>query len=197
MVATNATPSFPTSEAFLAWEAQQREKYEYIDDQVYAMSGSSVNHGRIAIRLTSLLDSHLDDRPCVPGNSEIKIHIAGTRNYTYPDASVTCDDRDQTTPDAFTYPCLIVEVLSKSTEACDRGGKFRLYRQNLVLQDYLLVSSTQIEADLYCKNDRDDWVIVNYQAGDTIELQSIELQSIGLSFILDRLYRHLDLTPET
>jgi Uma2 family endonuclease len=188
-----AKHNFPTltPEAYFAWEAQQREKHEYIDGQVYAMSGGSVNHGRIAIKLTGLFDTHLANSGCITGNSDIKVNIVGTSNYTYPDASVTCDDRDKTTTQYITYPCLIVEVLSASTESYDRGGKFRMYRHNPVLTDYLLVSSTSIEIDLYHKNESGDWVIINYQAGDTIELKSI-----NLSFPIEQLYRNLVLTPE-
>ena len=181
-----------TPKEYFAWEEQQLEKHEYIDGKVYAMSGGSVNHGRIAIRFTALFNAHLDDSTCIVGNSDIKINIVETQNYTYPDASVTCDERDKSTPNYFAYPCLIVEVLSKSTEAYDRGGKFRMYRQNPVLIDYLLVSSTSIEIDLYHKNDVGDWIILNYQAGDTIELKSI-----NLSFSIEQVYRGLDLTLET
>jgi len=113
------------------------------------MSGGSVNHGRIAIKFITMFDTHLENSGCIMGNSDIKINILKTNNYTYPDVSVTCDDRDKNTPNYFTYPCLIIEVLSASTEAYERGGKFRLYRNNPVLQDYLLVSSTSIEMDLY------------------------------------------------
>ncbi len=188
-----AKENFPTMspEAYFVWEAQQLEKHEYIDGQVYAMSGGSVNHGRIAIKLTSLFDTHLGNSGCITGNSDIKVNIAGTSNYTYPDASVTCDDRDKTTLNSFTYPCLIVEVLSASTESYDRGGKFRMYRHNPVLIDYLLVSSTSIEIDLYHKNAAGDWVIINYQSGDTIDLKSI-----NLSFPIEQVYRDLVLTPE-
>jgi Uma2 family endonuclease len=156
------------------------------------MSGGSVNHGRLAIRLTAMFDHHLENSSCIAGNSDIKINIVATKNYTYPDASVTCDDRDKNTPNYFTYPCLIVEVLSPSTETYDRGGKFRLYRKNPVLQDYLLVSSISIEMDLYHKNEAGDWLIINYQAGD-----KVELKSINLSFPIEQIYRNLDLTPET
>ncbi|MBW4534278.1 MAG: Uma2 family endonuclease [Pleurocapsa minor HA4230-MV1] len=180
-----------TSEEYFAWEEKQLEKHEYINGEVYAMSGGSVNHGRIAIRLTALFDTHLENSNCIIGNSDIKINIVETSNYTYPDASVTCDDRDQTTAQYITYPCLIVEVLSPSTESYDRGGKFRMYRKNPVLQDYLLVSSTSIEMDLYHKKDTGEWLIINYQAGDTIELKSI-----NLSFLIEQIYRNLDLTPE-
>jgi Uma2 family endonuclease len=191
MVAAKENAPRLTPEEYFAWEEQQLEKHEYIDGEVYAMSGGSVNHGRIAIRFTAMFDAHLNRDGCITGNSDIKVNILGSKNYTYPDASVTCDDRDQSTSDYFTYPCLIVEVLSPSTEAYDRGGKFRMYRQNPVLQDYLLVSSTAIEMDLYHKKETGEWVIINYQEGDTIELKSIDL-----SFPIEQVYRGLTLTPE-
>ncbi|MBE9068221.1 Uma2 family endonuclease [Leptolyngbya cf. ectocarpi LEGE 11479] len=180
-----------TPEEYFAWEEKQADKHEYIDGQIYAMSGGSVNHGRIAIRFTAMFDAHLDNSGCIPGNSDIKVNIAGTNNYTYPDASVTCDERDKDAVNYFTYPCLIVEVLSDSTEAYDRGGKFRMYRNNPMLQDYLLVSSTRIEMDLYHKKETGEWLILNYQEGDTIELKSINLK-----FPIEQVYRNLSLTPE-
>jgi Uma2 family endonuclease len=176
---------------YFAWEEQQLEKYEYINGEVYAMSGGSVNHGRIAIKFAAMFDSHLENSDCITGNSDIKINILKTNNYTYPDVSVTCDDRDKTTTQYITYPCLIVEVLSPSTEAYDRGGKFRMYRNNPNLQDYLLVSSTSIEMDLYHQKENGEWVIINYKEGDTVELKSI-----NLSFPIEQVYRGLVLTLE-
>ena len=178
-------------EEYFIWEEQQTEKYEYINGEVYATGGGSINHGRIAIRFTAMLDAHLEGRNCLAGNSDIKVNIAGTSSYVYPDASVTCNESDRSNKNYFTYPCLIVEVLSKSTEAYDRGNKFRLYSKNPILQDYLLVSSTSVEIDLYHKNDAGEWVIANYQAGD-----AIELRSIGLRFPIEPVYRGLELGPE-
>ncbi len=185
--------NFPrfTPEEYFAWEEKQLEKYEYIDGEVYAMSGGSKNHSLISVRFITLLSNHLEGSGCETGNSDLKVNIVATDNYTYPDVSVTCDERDKTTTKYITYPCLIVEVLSDSTESYDRGGKFRLYRNNPVLQDYLLVSSVKIEMDLYHKNDAGDWVIINYQAGDIVELKSI-----NLSFLIEKVYRGLVLTPE-
>ncbi|PZO16335.1 MAG: hypothetical protein DCF25_12600 [Leptolyngbya foveolarum] len=188
MIAAKDHPPKLTSEEYFAWEEKQLEKHEYIDGQVYAMSGGSVNHGRLAIRLTAMFDNHLEESSYITGNSDIKVNIVKTVDYTYPDASVTCDDRDQNTPNYFTYPCLIVEVLSDSTEAYDRGGKFRMYQNNPVLQDYLLVSSTRIEMDLYHKNENGDWLILTYQKGDMVTLKSI-----GLSFPIEQVYRGLSL----
>ncbi|WP_373530037.1 Uma2 family endonuclease [Nostoc sp.] len=190
MIAAKDKPTNLTPEEYFAWEATQLEKHEYINGEVYAMSGGSVNHGRIAIRFTAMFDSHLENTGCITVNSDVKVNIFGSNNYTYPDASVTCDDRDKTTTQYITYPCLIVEVLSASTEAYDRGGKFRMYRQNPALIDYLLVSSTSIEIDLYHKNDAGDWLIINYKAGD-----AIELKSINLNFPIEQVYRGLTLEP--
>jgi Uma2 family endonuclease len=191
MIVAKENPPQLTPEEYFAWEEKQLEKHEYIDGQVYAMSGGSKNHSLISVRFITLFSNHLEGGGCETGNSDLRVNIVETTNYTYPDVSVTCDERDKTTTQYITYPCLIVEVLSPSTEAYDRGGKFRMYRNNPVLQDYLLVSSTSIEMDLYHKNDAGEWLIINYKEGDTIELKSI-----NLNFAIEQVYRGLDLTPE-
>ncbi|MFZ4556667.1 MAG: Uma2 family endonuclease [Pseudanabaena sp.] len=186
--------NFPklTPKEYFDWEEKQLNKHEYIEGEVYAMSGGSRNHSLIAVRFSTLFSNHLTGSACEVGNSDLRVKIVRTNNYTYPDVSVTCDDRDKTTTQYITYPSLIVEVLSPSTEAYDRGGKFRLYANNPVLQDYLLVSSTSIEIDLYHKKDNGEWVITNYKDGDTIELKSI-----NLSFAIAQIYQGLTLTTET
>jgi Uma2 family endonuclease len=191
MIAAKENFSQLTPAEYFVWEEQQLEKHEYINGEVYAMSGGSKNHSLISVRFITLFSNHLETSGCETGNSDLRVNIAGTNNYTYPDVSVTCDDRDKTTTQYITYPCLIVEVLSPSTEAYDRGGKFRMYRNNLNLQDYLLVSSTSIEMDLYHRKDNGEWIIINYQEGDTVELKSI-----NLSFAIEQVYRGLVLTLE-
>lgn len=187
-----AKDNFPqlTPEEYFAWEEKQLEKHEYIDGQVYAMGGGSKNHSLIAVRFIAMFSNHLEGSGCETGNSDLRVNIPRTDNYTYPDVSVTCDERDRETTQYITYPCLIVEVLSDATEAYDRGGKFRLYRNNPALIDYLLVSSTRIEMDLYHKNEAGEWLIINYQEGDTIELKSINLR-----FTIEQVYRGLNLIP--
>jgi len=190
MIAVRDNYHFFIPEEYFLWEEQQLEKYELIDGQVYPLFRGSNIHSRIAVKLTALLDNHLEDASYIIGNSDLRVNILGTNDYTYPDASVSCDDRDKTTSQYITYPCLVVEVLSESTEAYDRGQKFRRYRQNPMLIDYLLVSSTSIAVDLYHKNEAGDWLILNYQAGDTIALKSIDLH-----FPIEQIYRGLDLAP--
>ena len=192
MIALKDNSSDFTPKEYFAWSEHQKEKYEYIEGKVYAMSGGSKNHSLIAVKFTTLLANHLGDSGCETGNSDLRVNIAGTDDYTYPDASVTCDDRDKITTQYITYPCLIVEVLSSSTESYDRSGEFRLYRKNPSLQDYLLVSSTSIEMDLYHKNDAGEWIIQNYKEGDIIELKSINLR-----FPIEQVYRNLILITES
>jgi Uma2 family endonuclease len=192
MIAVKENSPQLTPEEYFTWEEKQLNKHEYINGEVYAMSGGSKNHSLISVRFITLFSNHLESSDCETGNSDLRVNIVGSNDYTYPDVSVTCDERDKNTTQYITYPCLIVEVLSGSTEAYDRGGKFRMYRNNPVLQDYLLVSSTKIEMDLYHKKDTGEWIILNYKEGDTVELKSI-----NLSFPIEQVYRGLVLTPES
>jgi Uma2 family endonuclease len=120
-----------------------------------------------------LITPHLRGSSCNVFNSDLKVKVLNSSNYTYPDLSVTCDDRESAI--YITYPCLIVEVLSSSTEAYDRGKKFEKYRQNPNLIDYVLVSSEEISIDTYHKNDAVKWMILSYRSGDNVELKSIDL----------------------
>jgi Uma2 family endonuclease len=176
-----------TPAEYFAWEEQQLCRHEYINGEVYAMSGGTQNHSRIALKFAALLDNHLTDGVCRVFNSDCRVNLVGTNDYTYPDASVSCDHQDKTTTQYITYPCLIVEVLSESTEAYDRGNKFFRYRQNPQLQDYVLVNSQEIAIDLYRKGSSGQWEIVNYRAGDMVELQSV-----SLSFSIEQIYRGID-----
>ncbi len=164
-----------TPEEFFVWEEQQLEKHELIDGRVYAMSGGTQNHSAIAINFLLSIRSHLRGSNCNVFNSDLKVNILNTPNYTYPDLSVTCDSRDRENALYIIYPCLIVEVLSDSTEAYDRGKKFEKYRRNPNLIDYVLVSSDEVAIDIYHKNDAGEWVIISYRGGDRVELKSIDL----------------------
>jgi Uma2 family endonuclease len=177
-----------TPAEYFAWEEQQEVKHEYFDGEVFAMSGGTQNHGRIAIRLVSVIDNHLGDGDCTVLNSDVRVKIQESEKYVYPDASVTCDERDRETPNYVAYPRLIIEVLSPSTEAYDRGKKFKLYQRSTSLVEYVLVSAEEIEIEVFRKNDRGKWEVTNYAAGDTVELESIDL-----TFPIDRVYRGIEL----
>jgi Uma2 family endonuclease len=188
MVAAHENPPQKfTPQEYLVWEEKQQIKHEYLSGQVYAMAGGTVNHGQIAINLATILRNHLGSK-CRVLSSDVKIEIQRSREFVYPDISVTCDERDKTATKFITHPCLIVEVLSSSTEGYDRGGKFNLYRRSDSLQDYVLVSTDKIELDLYRKNAQGKWEIVHYESGSEFSSSLVELQSINLTFQLERLF---------
>jgi Uma2 family endonuclease len=120
----------------------------------------------------------------------LKVNILNSSNYTYPDLSVTCDDRDRENALYITYPCLIVEVLSQSTEAYDRGKKFEKYCRNPNLIDYVLVSLEEVAIDIYHKKDTGEWVILSYRSGDQVELKSIDL-----SLPIEQFYEEIVFEP--
>lgn len=160
---------------YLEWEEQQEFRHEYVDGEVYAMTGGTLNHSAIAGNFYNILKNHLRGSGCKVFNSDAKVQILESNSYFYPDVSVTCDDRDRRATKFISYPCLIVEVLSPSTEAYDRGDKFALYRRSTSLQDYVLVSTNAMRVDLYQRNERGRWEILSSDAGDTIELSSVNL----------------------
>jgi Uma2 family endonuclease len=177
------SPRF-TSEEYFAWEERQLERHEYMNGEVYAMSGGTVTHSQIASNFNRLLGNHLRGSGCKTLNSDCRVKVLGMDKYVYPDTSVTCDERDKTTTQYIAHPCLIIEVLSPTTEAYDRGNKFKMYRRNPILQEYVLVSANEIEIEVFRKTDRDNWQIVNYQVGDIVELKSISL-SIPIEHIYE------------
>jgi Uma2 family endonuclease len=158
-----------------------------MDGEVYAMSSGMINHGAIALNFGALLKAHMRERGCKTLNSDCRVSIVGSTKYVYPDLSVTCDERDKTTRQYITYPCPIVEVLSPNTEADDRGNKFKMYRRNPSLQEYVLVNSEEIEIELFRRGDGDNWQIINYQVGDVVELKSI-----NLSIPIEQIYEDIE-----
>jgi Uma2 family endonuclease len=164
-----------TPAEYLAWEEQQVLRHEYVNGEVLAMTGGTLNHSQIAGNFTTILNVHLRGSGCRVLTSDAKVSIQASDDYIYPDISVTCDEADKNATQSISYPCLIIEVLSPSTEARDRWEKFNLYRRSDRLQDYVLVDTHKIEIALYSKNELGKWEIIRYTQGDIVELKSIHL----------------------
>jgi Uma2 family endonuclease len=175
MVAVRDNSPRLTPEEYFAWEEQQLHRHEYIDGEVYAMTGGTIGHSEIALNFGSLLKAHLRGSGCKTLNSDARVNILESSHYVYPDVSVTCDERDKTTAQYITYPCLVVEVLSPTTEAYDRGNKFKLYRRNPVLQEYVLVNAETIAIEIFRKSDDNKWQIIDHEPGAVVELTSVKL----------------------
>ena len=171
---------------YLEWEPMQQLRHEYIEGEVFAMTGGTKPHNRIAGNLYTALDSHLAQSSCEVYISDVKVQVTTANSYCYPDVVVTCDLRDRESNSIVQHPCLIVEVLSPSTEAYDRGGKFARYRQLETLQEYVLIDSEQIGVDCFRRNEQGLWVLYPYRAEDTMTLESV-----GLSLPVTALYRQV------
>ena len=139
---------------YFEWEAKQEICYEYINGDVFAMAGGTIAHSMVAANLISLLRPHLRKKNCRVLGSDAKVGISPSGEFFYPDLLVTCDDRDRNSAKAVFYPKLIVEVLSPSTEAYNRGGKFARYRQLSSLSEYVLVGSESVGVDAFRLTER-------------------------------------------
>jgi Uma2 family endonuclease len=173
MVALPDRPSM-SAEEYLAWEPTQEERYEYWDGEVVAMSGGTRNHNRIAINFFKLLDDSLN-LPYEIYIVDVKVQVEPGQKYFYPDVVVTCDDRDND-PQIVQFPSLIIEVLSPSTEAADRGIKVAKYRQFSTLQEYVLVQVEQPGVEMFRRDRQGQWVLSEYGLGDSLQLESVNLE---------------------
>lgn len=176
MIATPQPPQKMTVEEYLEWEARQEIRHEYINGEVFAMTGGSIPHNDIAFNLYRSLYPHLRPRGCRVNVSDVKLQLSSTSAYFYPDVIVSCDPQDLNSRKFIQHPKLIVEVLSPSTEAKDRSDKFTHYRTIPSLQEYLLIDSEKIAVDCYRRGEGKMWLYYPYTAGDIITLDSIEFE---------------------
>jgi len=164
-----------TPEAFLSWERQQSERHVYCRGEVFAMAGGSLRHSRLACRIGGRLDAALGAGPCSAYQSDLRLGIEGD-HFVYADAVVACRPfalRPGTT-DVVTNPRVVVEVLSKSTEAHDRGDKQTTYLALASLQHYVLVSQRVARVEVYTREPAGGFHYQEYRAGETIRLPAID-----------------------
>ena len=183
------TPSF---EDWLEGErAALEERSEYLDGEVFAMTGASFDHNAIVSNINRELSIQFKGRPCQVYANDMKVLVRSANAGKYPDLVAFCgepeilDDRR----DVLLNPSLIVEVLSDSTEAYDRGDKFALYRQIPSLREYLLVSQNQIRVELYTRGAEGRWTLTDHTSlGDQVRLESLDC-----TLALDEIYDKIDL----
>ena len=163
---------------YLAWEQDQSLRNEYVDGEVFAMSGASDAHATVAGNLFANLHGLLRGTACKPFMADMKVHVEAANCFFYPDILVTCDPRDRG-PEAShvkQHPALIVEVLSPSTEAYDRGNKFAAYRLLPSLREYVLVSIEERRIEVFRRDDTGHWVLYPFAAEEVLELVSVDLR---------------------
>jgi Uma2 family endonuclease len=163
-------------EEYLEGEKVSEIKHEYIDGQVYAMAEASDAHVTIVGNLFILLRNHLRGSGCRIYILDMKARIDAINRYFYPDVMVTCDTRDKEFEYFKCYPCLVVEVLSESTESFDRGKKFASYRHLESLQEYVLISSDRMSVECFRRNEQGHWVLYPYEKGEEVHLASVDFR---------------------
>ena len=177
-------------EEYLTWESTQEMRHEYCDGEVIAMAGGTLKHNRISGNAFKFLDDALADRPCEVYINDVKVQVQPRRKYFYPDVVVTCDERDRQESNFVTFPCLIIEVLSPSTESFDRGFKFSQYRKFETLHEYVLVQVDQPIVEIFQRNEQGQWVFFEYGLSDRLFLKSVKVE-VSVS----DLYRQIQFEP--
>lgn len=178
--------TYITPEDYLAFERAAEYKNEYVNGEVFAMTGASRKHNLIATNLISSLSAQLRGKPCevYPGEMRVKAPVA--RSYVYPDVVVVCGDPqfEDGYFDTLLNPTLVVEVLSKSTESYNRLAKSAYYRTIESLVEYLLVAQEEYRVEQYFKQSEGRWLLSDVRSLESV----IDLQSIGCSLALRDLY---------
>lgn len=184
-----AALTYYTPEEYLALERHAEFKSEYIDGEIVAMTGATIRHNAIAGSFLVALYTRLRGGPCRVFGSDLRVQIAGGRRYTYPDLLAYCGDPKtvDASLDTLTNPVLIVEVLSPSTEAYDRGQKFTYYRSIESLQEYVLVAQDRMMVERFVRHG-DLWVFSAFSGLDA----EVELTSVGCSIPLREIYENVE-----
>ena len=189
-MATAAAYTYLAPADYLAFEREADIKHEYCNGQLYAMSGASRAHNLISGNIFGELRAQLKGRPCEVYMSEMRVLVDAARSYRYPDVVVACDvPRFQDDVfDTLLNPTVIVEVLSLSTEARDRGEKFAEYAQLVSLRDYVLVSQKTVRVEHYFRQGT-RWVSRDCRDLDAV----LQLESIGCALPLRDIYERVNL----
>jgi len=195
-----AQRAFLSVAEYLAGEERPGPRHEYVDGQVFAMAGATKTHGTIAGNVFAALRTHLRGTPCRAWVADMKVRVAASNVFYYPDVVATCAEADlrPDSPQNFVnLPTLVVEVLSPSTEKVDRREKLLAYRQLASLQEYMLIDQERQWVEVFRRSEA-GWMQELAGAGE-----SITLSSLGITLTLSDIYEDTEVpeigpwTPET
>ena len=178
-------------ETFLAWETAQAERYFFYRGEVFAMVGVRQAHATVTLNAGAAFKSALRGTPCRAFVADVKLRVDAADALFYPDVMVTCDARDKATPNYLAHPKLVVEVLSDSTAAFDRGAKFAAYRLIDTLEEYALIDVDARRVEVFRRNAAGRWELYDFAAGT-----AVEFASIGVTLDAATLYENVEPTPE-
>ncbi|QDZ39248.1 Uma2 family endonuclease [Euhalothece natronophila Z-M001] len=184
-----ASPDYThlTSDQYLQLEASSPIKHEYRNGKAYAMAGTTDSHNLIAGNLYTMIRNHLRGSNFRVYFADVKARLESCNCFYYPDLMVTFEDRDAETTTYKSYPKLIVEILSDSTEAFDRGDKFIDYQTLPTLEEYVLISSKKQRVECYRRTEKELWLFQFYLPNH----KSFYCNSIGLEATFSELYENV------
>jgi Uma2 family endonuclease len=170
----------------LVLERSCGQKHEYFAGEMFAMGGASERHNLIVTNLVRELSLQLKGRPCKTYANDMRVKVASTGLYTYPDVTVVCGEARfaDEQRDTLLNPTVLIEVLSKSTEGYDRGEKSEHYRQLESLAEYLLVSQEKCHVEHYVRQPDHQWLLSESKSLQ----QTIRVPSIGCELALAEIY---------
>jgi Uma2 family endonuclease len=174
-----------TPDEYLAWERLQPTKHEFFDGEIFAMAGATLEHNLLVANVVGELRDALRKQPCNVCPSDMRVNVPATGLFTYPDAVVFCGKAElkDEAHDTLLNPTVLVEVLSESSEAYDRGKKFEQYRSIPSFTDYLLVAQDHVLIEHFSRQADSSWVLREARAGGRIDLASI-----GVVLQVDEIY---------
>lgn len=177
---------------YLTIERDTDQRHEWFDGNVYAMAGGTLEHGMLIAATTGELLRIAAACGCRVLSSDVKVRIRATGLVTYPDVSVVCGpiERDADLKHALVNPAVLVEVLSDSTEAYDRGEKFEHYRHLASLRDYVIVSQHKPHIEVYSRDAQNRWVLTEAGVGE-----HAPLSAMNGAIDVDRVYAGVELSP--
>lgn len=178
--------NFITAETYLEMERAAFEKHEYYQGEIFAMSGTSLEHVMIARNIMVELANKLKGKPCQPFGSDLRMHIPPNTLYTYPDLSIICGKPELTDEhfDTATNPTVIIKILSPSTRNYGMGIKFKLYRDIPSLKEYILIDSEMVYIEKHSRQPDNSWVLTEIKNRQG----SLNLDSIQVAVTLEDIY---------
>jgi Uma2 family endonuclease len=180
-----------TPEEYLTREREAETRSEFFAGEIFAMAGASEEHNTIAFNVAGELHSQLKGRPCRGYSGDMRVRVSETGLYTYPDVVIVCGEPlfEDERRDTLLNPTLIVEVLSPTTEAYDRGEKFIQYRRLESLREYVLIAQNRIHIERFLRQPDQQWLLSEASNPDDV----VVLSSIGCQLALSDVYDRVEL----
>ena len=183
MALPHPAPRFDRQDYF-AWEPEQPVKHEYFGGEVFAQAGARQNHVVVALNIAGVLRQRLRGTPCRAYIADMQLEVAQADAVFYPDVMVSCHPEDLAAERVLHHPRVIVEVLSDSTAAYDRGGKFAAYRMLESLQEYVLIDPERRSLEIFRRLPSNDWLLATGDSARALVLTALEME-IGFDEVFE------------